>query len=129
MTIKRPEEEGVVLRNINEVARVAEEKLGEWPPLEEPTFDGAPQPPTFAEWVSVLTMAFLLVAVTIYAITTADREVIKAILTIAAGSLIALTRFRRKSAAGEKEKDDSRDPKGPTKGNKSRHSRQGSDDS
>ena len=103
MSANRPDRgEGVVLKDIAEVVEAANEKNGLWPELEEPKFEEIPQRPSFAERVTLWTMAGTCGAVTIYAIATSNQEVLIAILTIAAGTLLRLTRRPEKDKPGKR---------------------------
>jgi pimeloyl-ACP methyl ester carboxylesterase len=95
MAANHPESvEGVVLRDIAEVVGAAEEKNGPWPQLDEPRFTRTQERFSSPERVTLWTMVVLLGAVTIYAIATGDQRVLLAVLTIAAGTLLRLTRLK-----------------------------------
>lgn len=116
MPTHRPEqEEGVVLSDVAEVVKAAEEKNGVWPGLEEPTFsEVSREHSNFAERVTLWTMVGVLGAVTIYGIATRDYRVIVAVLAIASGTLLRLTGLTPdKRRPGEKQNDPR--AKGPPK--------------
>jgi hypothetical protein len=96
MSANRPESvEGVVLRGITEVVKTAEEKNGPWPELDEPIVTSVPERSVFVERVILWTMAGVVGAVTIAAITRWDRELLIAVLGLAATTLLGLAGLKR----------------------------------
>lgn len=98
-------EEGVVFVEIAEITKEAEKKREPWPELDEPTFDEVPslEHARFAERV-MWTMVALIGAVTVYGIATGSREILMAVLAIAAGGLLRLAGIEpEKKQKGEKQ--------------------------
>ena len=81
--------EEVVLKTVDEVVEEAEKRIGAWPELDEPEFISADA--SFAQRVTVWTMAGILIAITVYAIATADQRVLLVVVAVAAGTLGRLT--------------------------------------
>ena len=110
MSVNRPRpEEEVLLRDVDEVVVVAEKKNGAWPQLGEVTFSTVPpERPSFAERVTLWTMVLVLLVVTLNAVLKDDQKVLIALLVIAAGTLVRLTRLR---LAGHKPGEENNDPK------------------
>lgn len=103
MSARRPyRKEGVVFREIREVIEASEKKNGPWPELDEPKLELHKESPPSAARVVLWTMAGVIGATTIYAIATGDRELLIAILGVAAGALIRCTR----SISEDKKKND-----------------------
>jgi hypothetical protein len=107
-------EEGKVFVEVAEIFQVAEEQNGPWPELDEPDFSSVPPVRSnFAERV-MWTMVGLLGAVTVYGVTTGDREILMAVLAIAAGALLRLAGLTPRRARRGEKTNDSR-AKGPQK--------------
>src|SRR4051794_3072589 len=85
------QEEGVVLVEIAEIVKEAEKKRDPWPQIDEPVFSDVPPPGhvRFAERV-MWTMVALIGAVTVYGIATGSKDILMAVLAIAAGALLRL---------------------------------------
>lgn len=70
--------------DVAELFKRAEEVVGAWPELDEPTYDEGKEPRLGeAERIVVWAMTGTLGAVTIYAMTTGDRALLRTLLTIA----------------------------------------------
>lgn len=118
MSVNRPESvEGVVLRDVIEVVKAAEKKFGPWPELEEPRLTSGDRS-SFAQRVTVWTMAGLLGAITVYAITTGDQRVLLVLVVIAASALLRLAGLMPKRPTSEKRTYDPRSKRRKRKRNK-----------
>ncbi|HWM90293.1 MAG TPA: hypothetical protein VN493_05955 [Thermoanaerobaculia bacterium] len=109
MSANRPESaEGAVLRSVSEVVGAAEKKSRPWPELDEPRFESVPERPVFVERVILWTMAGIVGAVTIAAITRWDRELLIVVLGFAATTLLGLAGLKRGGSTPQKRDHDPR---------------------
>lgn len=116
MSANHPEsKEGVVLRDVVEVVEAAEEKNGPWPELDEPRLESVPERSAVVESVILWTMAGIVGAVTIAAITRWDRELLIAVLGFAATTLLGLAGLKGRRRSPKKREHDPRTRKRPKK--------------
>lgn len=101
MSPNHPDCEGVVLTDVAEALKAAEEENGPWPELAEPQLEYIPQRSDFAERVSLWAAVGILGAVTIYAITRGSDDLLKVVMIAA----VALYRLPPKCAPGDRDND------------------------
>lgn len=82
---KPKQENEETYNDVTDLLKKAEEEVGNWPELEEPSYGKGEEPPRLGEGerIVIWAMTGTLGAVTIYAMTTGDRALLRTLLTIA----------------------------------------------